>query len=95
MRFKILVLEINMDEQMPRILVVDDENFYIDVLVNLLQDDYQISVAKNGQSALNRAFSATPPDLILLDVLMPDLDGYEVCRQLKADERTRNIPVIF
>ena len=80
---------------MPRILVVDDENFYIDVLVNLLQDDYQVSVAKNGQSALKRALSSSPPDLILLDVLMPDIDGYEVCRQLKADSRTQNIPVIF
>jgi len=84
-----------MDEQMPRILVVDDENFYIDVLVNLLQEDYRVSVAKNGQSALKRAFSDTPPDLILLDVLMPDIDGYEVCRQLKDDPRTKSIPIIF
>ena len=80
-----------MDEQIPRILVVDDENFYIDVLVNLLQDGYRVSVAKNGPSALQRAFSATPPDLILLDVLMPGIDGYEVCRQLKED----NEPKIF
>jgi len=88
-------MEIYMDEYMPRILVVDDEKFYIDVLVNLLQDDYRVSIAKNGAAALKRAQSATPPDLILLDILMPGIDGYEVCRQLKADERTASIPVIF
>jgi len=84
-----------MDEQKPRVLVVDDENFYIDVLVNLLKDDYRVSVAKNGDSALKRALGNTPPDLILLDVLMPDIDGYEVCRQLKAEPKTADIPVIF
>lgn len=84
-----------MDKENPRILVVDDENFYIDVLVNLLQEDYRVSVAKNGEAALKRAFSTTPPDLILLDVIMPGIDGYEVCRQLKADKRTADIPVIF
>jgi putative two-component system response regulator len=84
-----------MDKEMPRILVVDDEKFYIDVLVNLLQDDYRVSVAKNGQAALKRAFSSAPPDLILLDVLMPDIDGYEVCRQLKENPKTHDIPVIF
>ncbi len=85
----------NIAADRQRILVVDDENFYIDVLVNLLQDDYRVSIAKNGQAALKRALSSTPPDLILLDVMMPDIDGYEVCRQLKADKRTTNIPVIF
>ena len=84
-----------MDELMSKILVVDDENFYIDVLVDLLQDDYQVSVAKNGESALKRALSSTPPDLILLDVMLPDIDGYEICRRLKADQRTADIPVIF
>lgn len=80
---------------MPRILIVDDESFYIDVLVDLLQDDYQLSIAKNGESALKRAFNYTPPDLILLDVVMPGIDGYEVCRQLKADKRSAGIPIIF
>lgn len=84
-----------MSEQMQRILVVDDEKFYIDVLVNLLQDDYRISIAKTGEAALKRAFNSTPPDLILLDVLMPGIDGYEVCRQLKANEKTADIPIIF
>ncbi len=84
-----------MDERIPRILVVDDETFYIDILVNLLSDDYQVSIAKNGQSALKLAFNSTPPELILLDILLPDIDGYEICRQLKNDPRTCNIPVIF
>src|SRR5688500_4307691 len=52
-------------------------------------------VAKNGEQALKAARSDAPPDLVLLDIMMPDMDGYEVCRQLKADERTRGIPVIF
>jgi len=84
-----------MDTERSRILIVDDEKFYIDLLVNLLQDDYQISIAKNGESALKRALNSHPPDLILLDVMMPDIDGYEVCRQLKQNPGTANIPVIF
>ena len=80
----------------PRILIVDDERLYIDILLSLLKDDYHTLVAKNGQQALDRARSTTtPPDLILLDVLMPDQDGHEVCRAIKADNRTRDIPVVF
>ena len=78
-----------------RILVVDDERFYIDVLVDLLHDDYKVVVAMNGEQALKRAKSVTPPDLILLDVLMPGMDGYEVSRRLKEDPATRDIPVIL
>jgi len=84
-----------MDDKKARILVVDDESFYIDVLVNLLKEDYRVSVAKNGESALKRAFSDAPPDIILLDIVMPDIDGYEVCRQLKENPKTKDIPVIF
>lgn len=84
-----------MENKQARILVVDDENFYIDVLVNLLKYDYRVTVAKNGESALKRAFGDTPPDLILLDILMPGIDGYEVCRRLKENPKTQNIPVIF
>ncbi|RLJ19959.1 two-component system response regulator [bacterium endosymbiont of Escarpia laminata] len=82
-------------ESKPRILIVDDESFYLDVLVNLLNEEYRLSIAKDGEQALKRAGGATPPDLILLDVLMPQMDGYEVCHRLKADERTANIPVVF
>jgi putative two-component system response regulator len=84
-----------MDEEKPRILVVDDETFYLDVLVGLLKEDYRVSIAKTGQQALKRALSNPPQDLILLDVLMPEMDGYEVCRQLKQNRATAGIPVIF
>ena len=78
-----------------KILIVDDESFYIDVLVNLLKDEYSIVVAKDGEQALKRARCSTPPDLILMDILMPGMDGYELCRLLKQDPATRDIPVIF
>ena len=78
-----------------KILIVDDESFYIDVLVDLLKDDYKVIVAKDGESALKRATSNAPPDLVLLDILMPGMDGYEVCRRLKANPATWDIPVIF
>ena len=78
-----------------KILIVDDESFYIDVLVNLLKGEYEIAVAKNGEQALKRARCNAPPDLILLDILMPGMDGYEICRLLKQDPATCDIPVIF
>ncbi len=78
-----------------RILVVDDERLNINVLIGLLKSEHKIMIAKNGEQALRRSLSDPPPDLILLDIIMPGMDGYEVCRRLKADERTRDIPVIF
>ncbi len=78
----------------PKILIVDDERFNINVLTELLKPSYKIMAAINGTQAL-KAVASNPPDLILLDVMMPDMDGYEVCRRLKADESTRDIPVIF
>ncbi|MCF6282848.1 MAG: two-component system response regulator [Candidatus Polarisedimenticolaceae bacterium] len=84
-----------MSSKRDKILIVDDESFYIDVLVNLLSDDYNITVAKSGEQALNRADSDSPPDLILLDILMPTMDGYEVCRRLKSQPNTATIPIIF
>ncbi|MEW8492500.1 MAG: HD domain-containing phosphohydrolase [Candidatus Thiodiazotropha taylori] len=83
------------DSMKPRVLVVDDERFYIDLLVEMLSDSYQVQLAKNGQQALRRSASQNRPDLILLDVIMPDMDGYQVCEQLKSNVLTRNIPVIF
>ncbi len=76
------------------ILIVDDEPLNIDVLRGALQE-HKIKVATNGEMALKVAFLPQPPDLILLDVNMPGMDGYEVCQRLKADPRTVNIPVIF
>ena len=82
-------------EEKPRILIVDDERINIDILHNLLKSDYRLLIAKNGEQALKRAHSETPPDLILLDVVMKGMDGYEVCRRLKEDKNTCNIPIIF
>ena len=84
-----------MPDDRARILVVDDEKANIDLLVGLLAGRYRTLVAGNGREALRRARSDHPPDLILLDMVMPDMNGLEVCRQLKAGETTRNIPVIF
>ncbi|MBF0454106.1 MAG: PleD family two-component system response regulator [Magnetococcales bacterium] len=77
------------------ILIVDDERFNITVLKDLLDPHYDTMVAKNGKQALDRVASANLPDLILLDVMMPEMDGYEVCEQLKKEPRTAAIPVIF
>ena len=81
-------------EEENRILIVDDEPINLKVLAAILEDDYAVSEAQNGAEAL-RAVGESAPDLILLDVKMPEIDGYEVCRKLKADPATREIPVIF
>lgn len=78
----------------PRILIVDDEVFNLQYLSELLIGDYAISSAKCGTKALQLAQTLLP-DLIILDVVMPDMDGYEVIRQLKSNEDTQHIPVIF
>jgi len=85
-----------MPDNIPQtVLVVDDVVANIDLLVDVLQDDYKVKVALNGETALDIAASPSPPDIILLDVMMPGMDGYEVCDQLKCDIRTSSIPVIF
>lgn len=77
------------------VLVVDDTPDNLVLMNDLLKDTYRVKVANNGEKALAIAGSGNPPDLILLDIMMPGIDGYEVCRQLKADPVTRDIPVIF
>ncbi len=77
-----------------KILLVDDTKTNIDILVQALQGECRLSVALSGQKALDFARS-TRPDLILLDVVMPGMDGFMVCRELKADPETRDIPIIF
>lgn len=79
----------------PTILIVDDTPENIDVLVASLSDEYTVKVALNGMKALAIAALSPRPDLILLDVMMPEMDGYDVCTQLKANPVTANIPVIF
>ena len=78
-----------------RILIVDDTPSNIHVLMETLKDDYAIIVATTGPKCLTLASGPTPPDLILLDVMMEGMDGYEVCRRLKGDVRTEGIPIIF
>lgn len=77
------------------ILVVDDSPENIDILVSLLEDDYTVKAATSGEEALKVSFSSPHPDLVLLDIVMEGMDGYEVISRLKADPRTINIPVIF
>ena len=78
-----------------KVLIVDDDRNSISVLAEALRGEYALAVAKNGQTALDIAASQAPPDLILLDINMPEMDGYEVCRRLKKNEVTASIPVIF
>lgn len=79
----------------PVVLIVDDIPSNIKVLANCLKDHYQIKVATGGVDCLALAVSDPAPDLILLDIEMPDLGGHEVCKQLKSQLHTRDIPVIF
>ena len=79
----------------PTILVVDDTPDNLILMSGLLRDRYRVKVANHGERALKIAASEDPPHLILLDIMMPDIDGYEVCRRLKQDAATRDIPVIF
>ncbi|NDV27859.1 hybrid sensor histidine kinase/response regulator [Desulfovibrio sp. JC010] len=76
------------------VLIVDDNPDNIDLLVDVLKEDYELLVAINGEQALEIAFERRP-DIILLDIMMPGMDGYETCRELKQDIRTDSIPVIF
>lgn len=76
------------------VLVVDDEPDIVELLsYNLRKEGYNVITAADGRSAIEQA--ASGPDLIILDVMMPEIDGFEVCRRLKSTERSRNIPVIF
>jgi putative two-component system response regulator len=77
------------------VLVVDDTPDNLSLMSGLLEDDYIVRLANSGERALKIARSDTPPDLILLDIMMPEMDGYEVCRLLRTEAKTRDIPVIF
>lgn len=83
-----------MIDSRPIILVVDDTPDNITLVSSLLKDEYKVKIATNGEKALKIA-RTSPPDLILLDVMMPVMDGYETCRQLKMDDKLKDIPVIF
>jgi sigma-B regulation protein RsbU (phosphoserine phosphatase) len=77
-----------------RVLIVDDVKANVDILVQALSGDYKLSVALGGHQALD-AVGRAAPDLVLLDIVMPDLDGYEVCRRIRAAEMTRELPIMF
>jgi len=79
----------------PIILIVDDTPENIEILSIIFEDDYKVKAALNGEKALKIASMDKQPDLLLLDVVMPGMDGYEVCRRLKQNKNTQKIPVIF
>jgi putative two-component system response regulator len=81
-------------DERASLLVVDDTPANLSLMAGLLHQAYRVRLANSGARALELA-RREPPDLILLDVMMPEMDGYTVCRQLKLDERTRDVPVIF
>lgn len=83
------------EERKPVVLIVDDEPINIQILASLLNRDYELKVACDGQAALEIAARTPQPDLILLDIMMPGMDGFEVCHQLKTNAHTQAIPVIF
>ncbi|MEJ1409850.1 MAG: two-component system response regulator, partial [Candidatus Sedimenticola sp. (ex Thyasira tokunagai)] len=83
------------ENRKPTVLVVDDTPENIDVLRGVLKDDYKIKAAVSGERALKIAHGENKPDIILLDIMMPIMDGYEVCEHLKSDITTQQIPVIF
>jgi len=87
----------DVDDQAAKrtVLLVDDSPDNLQLLNGLLKDEYQVRVARNGAQALKAALEEPMPDVILLDIMMPDMDGYEVCARLKADDATKGIPVIF
>ncbi|SMG63453.1 response regulator receiver modulated metal dependent phosphohydrolase, partial [methanotrophic bacterial endosymbiont of Bathymodiolus sp.] len=83
------------ENRVATVLIVDDTPENIDILRGILKNEYKIKVASNGEKALKIAQSESAPDLILLDIMMPGMDGYEVCKRLKANYATSRIPVIF
>jgi CheY-like chemotaxis protein len=83
-----------MNTEKQTVLVVDDATENIDVIVSLLKEQYRVKAAVNGLKAL-KVVDKNPPDLILLDIMMPEMDGYEVIQRLKDNPKTENIPVIF
>lgn len=84
-----------MTTEKPKILIVDDDSCNIEIIVNTLKDTYKTIVAKSGKQAIKRCQASPPPDLILLDIVMPEMSGYDVCKHLKSDPDTQHIPIIF
>jgi diguanylate cyclase (GGDEF)-like protein len=85
----------SMTDKHATVLIVDDEPQNLHLLVDALRKEHELIVATSGREAVQRVDSNNPPDLILLDVVMPEMDGWDVCRQLKANPMTEGIPIIF
>ncbi|STQ89770.1 response regulator [Iodobacter fluviatilis] len=83
-----------LDQPPSTLLIIDDSATNLTMLSSLLQSQYKVKVAINGEKGLRLA-KTSPPDLILLDIMMPVMDGFEVCIQLKKDPSTTHIPIIF
>jgi diguanylate cyclase (GGDEF)-like protein len=79
----------------PKILIVDDNPEKLELLLEVFRRDYRVSAAANAERALRLAQATDPPDIILLDILLPGMDGYQLCARLKDDAATRDIPVVF
>jgi putative two-component system response regulator len=88
-------LAIQLTHEKQRVLIVDDTPENIHILMGMLKGQYTVLAANNGERALKLAAMDPAPDLILLDIMMPGMDGYEVCTRLKANPQTANIPVLF
>jgi putative two-component system response regulator len=84
-----------MDATQNRILIVDDDPLNVRVLVELLRSQFTLSIARDGQETLDLLGRSVLPDLILLDVMMPGMDGFTVCRQFKSDPQLAGIPILF
>ncbi len=84
-----------MSDSKRTLLVVDDTPANIQLVVGILRGQYKVKAATNGPKALEIASTAPAPDLIILDVVMPEMDGYEVCRRLRDDPATAAIPIVF
>lgn len=82
-------------EKKSRLLFVDDTPTNLRILTEMLKVDYDVNFTDNGEDALKLSAEDPQPDLILLDIMMPGMNGYEVCKKLKENERTREIPVMF
>jgi CheY-like chemotaxis protein len=84
-----------MNGTLANVLIVDDTPMNIEILLEMLKDDFDLSFATSGPQALDLLTKGLVPDLILLDIMMPEMDGYQVCEVLKGNPATRDIPVIF
>lgn len=83
------------EEKRAKVLIVDDNKQNIDLLMDLFKDDYRVAASLTPERALKIVHSDSPPDIILTDIIMPGMDGYELCALIKQEEKTKDIPIIF